>query len=728
MKKIVRACGLVVGTLVLSLAGNAQTALQKKIESLINRMTLDEKILQLNQYTAGLNTNPNNIESKLHEIPAGIGSLILFSADPEFRNRIQKKAMDSSRLGIPILFGFDIIHGCRTLYPIPLAQACSWNPELVTKASAVAAREARLSGTDWTFSPMIDVAYDPRWGRVAEGYGEDPYTNAVFCVATVKGYQGTAPYDSLHIASCLKHFVGYSRSEGGRDYHYSDVSPQSLWETYLPPYEAGIKAGAATVMSGFNDISGVPATANHYLLTKILKEKWGHKGFVVSDWEAVVQLMNQGVAKDKKEAAQKAFLAGVEMNMLDNVYREHLPALIKEGKVPLAAINEAVRRILRLKFELGLFDRPYTTVIPESSRYLQAADLAVAEKLAEESMVLLKNRNNVLPFSSSVKKLAVIGPIAKDSANIMGSWTAHGKKADTKSFWDGMKEEFSGNIQMVYAKGCDFDGSDTTGFAAAAAAAQGADAVVLCFGEKREWSGENASRSSIALPAVQEALVKALSATGKPIVLILSNGRPLELVRIEPQVDAIVEAWQPGTAGAKPLAGILSGRVNPSGKLAITFPLTSGQIPIHYNRRQPSRIQDGMGNYQDVPTKPLYAFGYGLSYTSFDYGNLQLSSTRLKKGQTLRATITVKNTGVKNGSETVHWYIADPFASISRPLKELKHFEKKPIRAGETVTYSFTIDPLRDVSFPDAEGNRRLEEGEFYLLVGEQKVKFELVK
>lgn len=707
---------------------NRNAPVEQRVADLLSRMTPEEKILQLNQLTAGLNTNPNNVEKKMSEIPPGIGSLILFSPDPAFRNRIQKKAMDSSRLGIPILFGFDVIHGFRTLYPIPLAQACSWNPEGVRQAAEMAAGEARISGTDWTFSPMIDVAYDPRWGRVAEGYGEDPYANAVFGVATVRGYQGSKPYDSLHIAACLKHFVGYSRSEGGRDYHYSDVSPQSLWETYLPPYEACIKAGAATVMSSFNDISGVPATANHYLLTKILKEKWGHKGFVVSDWEAVVQLINQGVAADKKEAAKKAFLAGVELDMLDGVYRDYFPELIREKQIPMARIDDAVKRILRLKFELGLFDKPYTTVTPEAGRYLQKTSVALAEKSAGESMVLLKNKGGLLPLQPSVKTVAVIGPIAKDSANIMGSWTAHGRVSDVQTFFNGMQNEFAGKVQLLYAKGCEFDGANESGFEEALAAARQADVIVLCLGEKRDWSGENASRSTLALPAIQEKLAARLKETGKPIVLVLSNGRPLELVRLEPLADAIVEAWQPGTFGAGPLAGILSGRVNPSGKLAITFPLTTGQIPIHYNRRQPARIAPGMSRYQDVSTEPLYSFGHGLSYTSFRYSNPVVSKAKIGRGEKLTVTVTVTNTGSRDGAETALWYIADPVASVSRPIKELKHFEKKTIKAGESVPYTFVIDPARDLSFPDGNGNRLLEAGEFTVLVGDQKANFNLTK
>jgi beta-glucosidase len=700
---------------------------ESRIKDLLGKMNVEEKILQLNQYTFGLNNNPNNISKEAIGLPSGIGSLIYFSSDPILRNRLQKKAMDSSRLGIPILFGFDVIHGFRTIYPISLAQACSWNPDLVTQNCAEAAKEAKLSGVDWTFSPMIDVARDARWGRVAEGYGEDVYTNSVFCVATVKGYQGEKLSNPYSIAACLKHYVAYGLSEGGRDYRSTDVSPQSLWETYMPPYEAGVKAGAATLMSAFNDINGVPATANPYILTDVLKKQWKHDGFVVADWNAVEQLINQGVAKDRKEAGLKAFMAGVEMDMRDNIYFENFKALIDEKKIPLSKIDDAVARILRIKFRLGLFDQPYTTVIDEKQRYLQAESKALAVKLAEESMVLLKNKAAVLPISATTKKIALVGPMAKDKAHIMGAWSFNGKEADSESIFEGIEKEFKGKAEIAYAKGSDFDGTDEKGFEEALKVANESDIIVVCLGEKKTWSGENASRSTIALPQIQEKLVQALKKTGKPIVLVLASGRPLELVRLEPLADAILEMWQPGTVGGTPLAGILSGRVNPSAKLAITFPLTTGQIPTYYNMRPSARLpKDGF--YQDISTDPLYWFGHGLSYTTFEYSPAKVSATSFKANQSISVEVTVKNTGKIKGKETVLWYISDPVAAISRPMKELKFFEKKEINTGKSTTYKFTIDPMRDLSFPDGTGKRLLEEGTFYIHVGNQKLTVELVK
>jgi beta-glucosidase len=702
--------------------------IESRIKDLVSRMTFEEKVLQLNQFTAGLNTNVNNIGEAIKDIPNETGSLIYFGADPIYRNEIQKKAMEGSRLGIPILFGFDVIHGFRAVYPISLGAACSWNPELVKRACANAAREAKVSGIDWTFSPMIDVARDARWGRVAEGYGEDPYTNAVFGVACVEGYQGKNLSDQYSIAACLKHYVGYGESEGGRDYHYSDISMQSLWETYMPPYEACVKAGAATLMSAFNDISGVPASANHYTLTEVLKERWGHDGFVVSDWDAINQLIAQGVAANRKEAGYKAFMAGIEMDMTDSIYKEHFAQLVAEKKIPMEKIDDAVSRVLRIKFRLGLFDQPYTPVINEKDRYLTDESIAVAAKLAAESMVLLKNNNSTLPVSKKVKQIALIGPMAIDKANLLGAWSYNGKDIDVESLNEGIAKEFGKSATINYAKGCEFDGTDESRFVEAVAAANKSEIILLCLGEKKEWSGENASRSTIALPTIQEKLVAELKKTGKPIVLILSSGRPLELVRLEPLADAIVEIWQPGIAGGAALAGILSGRINPSGKLAITFPLTTGQIPIYYNSRQRARPFGNQGLYQDIPTEPLYWFGHGLSYTTYNYGKVSLSSTKIRKGEKIVAEIEVENAGKLEGEETVHWFISDPACSISRPMKELKYFEKKAIAPTAKTTYRFEIDPMRDLSYVDANGKKFLETGEYHIIVKDQKMMFEVIE
>ena len=703
---------------------NAKAPIEKRVDDLLSRMTLEEKVMQLNQYTLGRNNNVNNVGEEVKKVPAEIGSLIYFEANPELRNNMQKKAMEESRLGIPIIFGYDAIHGFRTVYPISLAQACSWNPDLVEQACAVSAQEARMSGVDWTFSPMIDVARDPRWGRVAEGYGEDPYANGVFGAASVRGYQGDNMSAENRVAACLKHYVGYGASEAGRDYVYTEISKQTLWDTYLLPYEMGVKAGAATLMSSFNDISGVPGSANPYTMTEILKNRWRHDGFIVSDWGAIEQLKNQGLAATKKEAARHAFTAGLEMDMMSHAYDRHLQELVEEGKVSMAQVDEAVRRVLLLKFRLGLFERPYTPVTTEKERFLRPQSMDVAARLAAESMVLLKNENNVLPLTDK-KKIAVIGPMAKNGWDLLGSWRGHGKDTDVAMLYDGLAAEFAGKAELRYALGCNTQGDNREGFAEALEAARWSDVVVLCLGEMMTWSGENASRSSIALPQMQEELAKELKKAGKPVVLVLVNGRPLELNRLEPVSDAILEIWQPGVNGALPMAGILSGRINPSGKLAMTFPYSTGQIPIYYNRRKSGRGHQGF--YKDITSGPLYPFGHGLSYTEFKYGTVTPSATKVKRGEKLSAEVTVTNIGGRDGAETVHWFISDPYCSITRPVKELKHFEKQLIKAGETKTFRFDIDLERDFGFVNEDGKRFLETGEYNIHVLGQTVKIELI-
>ena len=703
---------------------DAKAPIEKRIDDLISRMTLEEKVLQLNQYTLGRNNNVNNVGEEVKKVPSEIGSLIYFDINPELRNSMQKKAMEESRLGIPIIFGYDAIHGFRTIYPISLGQACSWNPGLVEQACAVSAQEARMSGVDWTFSPMIDVARDPRWGRVAEGYGEDPYTNGVFAAASVRGYQGDDMSAENRMAACLKHYVGYGASEAGRDYVYTEISAQTLWDTYLLPYEMGVKAGAATLMSSFNDISGVPGSANPYIMTEILKKRWKHDGFIVSDWGAVEQLKNQGLAATKKDAAQYAFNAGLEMDMMSHAYDRHLKELVEEGKVTMAQVDESVRRVLRVKFRLGLFERPYTPVTNEKDRFFRPQSMAVAAQLAAESMVLLKNDNQILPLTNK-KKIAVVGPMAKNGWDLLGSWCGHGKDTDVEMLYDGLTAEFGGDAELRYAMGCKPQGNDRSGFAGALDVARWSDVVIVCLGEMLTWSGENASRSTIALPQIQEELVKELKEAGKPVILVLSNGRPLELNRMEPLCDAILEIWQPGINGARSMAGILSGRINPSGKLAMTFPYSTGQIPIYYNRRKSGRGHQGF--YKDITSDPLYPFGHGLSYTEFKYSTVTPSATKVKRGDKLSAEVTVTNTGSRDGAETVHWFISDPYCSITRPVKELKHFEKQLIKAGETKTFRFDIDLERDFGFVNEDGKRFLEAGEYHILVQGQTVKIELI-
>lgn len=710
---------------------DASAPVAKRVEDLLSRMTLEEKVLQLNQYMVGKNDNVNNIGETVGKIPAELGSVIYIQDDAAMRNAVQRHVMENSRLGIPMIFGYDVIHGFRTVFPIPLAQAASWNPSAVERSCSVAAAECNASGVDWTFSPMVDVARDGRWGRISEGYGEDPYAASVYCEAAVRGYQGDDLSARGTVAACLKHYVGYGASEAGRDYVPTEISRQSLWDTYLPPFEAGVKAGAATLMSAFNLINGVPATSNGYTLTEVLKKRWGHEGFVVSDWDAVKQIINQGVAPDGKEAARLAFNAGVEMDMVDDLYRKYLPELVEEGQVSMELIDESVRRVLKVKFDLGLFENPYIVETPESERLLLPEYLELAEDVAQETMVLLKNDGGLLPLCPDGGKVAVVGPLAADSAPLIGNWSGRGRVEEATHIYDALVKEYGDRVQFTYSRGCDFEGEDESLFAEAVEAASDADAVIVCLGEKRNWSGENCSRSSIALPPLQENLLAAVRAVGKPVIVLLSSGRPLDLSRIEPMADAMLEIWQPGTMGGYAVAGILSGRYNPSGKLPVTFPYSTGQIPIYYNRRNSGR-RGTQGIYKDITSDPMYEFAYGLSYSRFDYSDVTLSMDSIalqdcldNHGETPRimAEVTVTNASDVDGMETVHWFINDPYCSIARPVKELKFFEKAMIKAGDSHTFRFEIDPVRDLGFVDCDGNRFVEPGDYYVMVKDSKVR-----
>ena len=704
---------------------DASADIEARVNDLLGRMTLEEKILQLNQLVLGVNTVENNFGEVVKDIPVEIGSLIYFNDRAEVRNAMQKKVMEESRLGIPILFGHDVIHGYRTTYPIPLALACSWNPELVRQASEVAAQEAYDCGVNWTFSPMVDVSRDPRWGRVMECFGEDPYANAVFCEAVVKGYQGDDMSEKHRIAACLKHYVGYGASEAGLDYVPTEISDQTLWDTYLPPFEAGVKAGAATLMSAFHTISGIPASANRYILTEVLKEKWQHDGFVVSDWGAVEQLRYQGMAEDEKEATLLAFNAGIEMDMADRMYQKYMAELLEEGKVDMKLVDESVRRILRVKFRLGLFERPYVEEKPESEMYLLPKSLEIAEKAAAESMVLLKNEGSVLPLEK-VGTIAIVGPLASDSTQHLGNWGARARAEDVIGIVQGMCEEYAGKSKILTAKGCDFEGNDKSGFAEAVRVAKASDVVVVCLGHKGSWSGENQSRSTIEIPKIQEELLSAVEATGKPVVVLITTGRPVELPRIEQKADAILQTWHSGIRAGKAIAGLLSGRYNPSGKLAMTFPYSTGQIPVYYNRRHRARTGD-QGLYKDITSESMYPFAHGLSYSTFEYGKLTVSADKLKEGETIYAEVTIKNTSQRDGIETVHWFVKDPYSHITRPVKELKYFEKKLVKAGESVTFRFEINPLRDLGFVNREGKKYLDKGEYRIMVGDQSVTIHVI-
>lgn len=710
-------------------------SIQSRVQDLLLRMTLQEKIMQLNQYYYGNDGNDNNLIEYRHKIPPTIGSLY-FVGNVQERNRLQRMAMEESRLGIPILFGYDIIHGYRTNFQIGLGQACSWNPALVENMYHFMARETRRSGVDWVFTPMIDVARDARWGRISEGYGEDPYVQGVMGSAAVRGLQGSSLATDSTVASCLKHYVGYGASEAGRDYFYTEISHQTLWDTYLPPYKACIDAGATAVMSAFNNISGVPATCNNYTLREVLRQQLGFRGLVISDWDAVPQLKNMGYCDNDRTAAAACLNAGVDMEMVSATYMKHMAELIERGQVSMDILDESVSRVLELKFRLGLFEQPYTRedYVPI---YLTEDMMQCASELAAQSAVLLKNEHT-LPLVNQ-KKIAVVGPLAKNARSLIGNWAGYGRDEDVDVLYNGIVQEFSTTSEMRYAEGCGLESQhdadpkrgwsaitdtiahEVEALAEAVSLAQWSDVVVVCLGEKAGWSGENCSRSSIALPRCQEQLVEAVKQTGKPVVIVLSNGRPIELCRIEPMADAIISIWQPGVNGASALAGILSGRINPSGKLAVTFPYTTGQEPIYYNRRKASR-GGHQGRYQDVTSQPLYPFGHGLSYTQYSYSNEKIE----KNADGWEVSVEVSNMGLVAGDEVVLWYISDPYSTITRPERELRHFERIHLAPGERRLCRFHINPMRDLAFTDDKGQPILEQGVFRVLVADKTLELKL--
>ena len=700
--------------------------IEQRVTDLLGRMTPEEKFDQLHQCGIG-DANPNNLASRADELRATYGSFILGGPTSvlETRNALQRRAVTETRLGIPALFGADVIHGYRAITPIPLAQACTWDPALVQRGCAMAAAVTRAQGIDWTFAPMVDHCVDARWGRIAETFGESPYAAGVYSAAAVRGFQGERLDRNDTVAACLKHYVGYGASEGGRDYSYSEVAPQTLWEMHLPSFEAGVRAGARSVMSAFNDLSGVPASANHYTLTEILRHRWGFTGLVVSDWNAVLQLTHQGFAADEAEAAQKALNAGVDLDMADGLYRKHLAALLASGRVTLATVDEAVRRVLRLKFELGLFERPYTEPSALAGGAPNAAQLALAEELAARSIVLLKN-NGVLPLAASVKRIALVGPLARNRGALLGSWAQQGRPEETPAIEDALRERLPAGVDLKTVPGCTVEGPGPDDLAAAAAAARESDLVILCLGEEAGMSGENASRSTLHLAGRQEELALAVAAAGKPVVLVLVSGRPLEVAALEPKLAAIVAAWQGGSRAGAALADILLGRRNPSGRLAVTWPRTTGQIPLFHNMRPRARLGDE-GAYRDIATTPLFEFGAGLGYTTFAYSPVRLDRREVAAGGRLVAEVTVTNTGAREGAETVFWFIRDPAASITRPLQDLKFFEQATLAPGASRVFRCELDPARDLSFPDADGRRLLEPGEIILSAGGQSATFRVL-
>jgi len=692
---------------------------EKRINALMAQMTLAEKLGQLQQLDGEGNGNFRPEHREL--VRQGLLGSTLNVRTAQRTNELQHIAMDESRLKIPLLFGFDVIHGYRTIFPIPLAEASSWDPALAERSTSIAAKETYSSGVRWTFAPMLDIARDPRWGRITEGAGEDPYLGAAFARARVLGFQGKDYSAPGKILACAKHWVAYGAAEGGRDYNTTDMSEQTLREIYFPPFKAAIDAGAGTVMSAFNDLNGVPTSANPFTLTRVLRGEWKFDGFVVSDYTSVKELINHGVAANDKEAAQLALNAGVDMEMVSRLFNQEGPGLLKEGKVSQATIDEAVRRILRIKFRLGLFEHPYTAVAPESQNLLTSTNRAAAREIAGRSMVLLKNNHDLLPLSRKVGSVAVIGPLADDRRTPLGWWAGDGRPEDTITALAGIKAKVSPQTRVGYAKGCETQGDSTAGFAEAVALARASDVAVIFVGETSETVGEAASKSSLDLSGRQMDLIKAISATGKPTVVVLMNGRPLIVGWIVDNSPAILEAWMGGTEAGNAIADVLFGDINPGGKLPVTFPRTVGQVPIYYNHMNTGRPPDANNRYTskylDVPWTPQFPFGFGLSYTQFKISNLQLGTQNIRPNGKLAVTVEVENVGRRAGDEVVQLYLRDVSASMTRPVKELKGFQRITLRPGEKRRIEFTLGP-ESLGFYNREMKFVVEPGEFRVMVG----------
>lgn len=712
----------------LSLLVNAQKkTIDQKVDSVLKLMTLDEKVGQMNQYSGMWeHTGPITEQGDmLEQIKSGkVGSMLNINGVPH-TTELQQLAMQS-RLKIPLLFGQDVIHGYRTTFPIPLAEASSWDLEAIERSARIAATEASAAGIHWTFAPMVDIARDPRWGRVMEGAGEDPYLGSLIAIARVKGFQGKGLGNTDAVMACAKHFAAYGAAIGGRDYNSVDMSDRMLWEVYLPPFKAAAEAGAATFMNSFNDINGIPATANKYIQKDILKDKWKFKGFIVSDWGSIGEMIPHGYVKDNYEASWRAVLAGNDMDMESRSYINNLAKLVKEGKVPTAVVDEAVRRILRKKFELELFDDPYkfSNAQREQRETNNPQHALAARDMAKKSIVLLKNENHLLPLSKNIRTIAFIGPIVKRVRENLGFWSIEFPDSNyIVSQWQGVLNKVSSNTRLLYAQGCDIEDTSRAGFAEAIATAQQADVVILSVGEKRDMSGEAKSRSNIHLPGVQEELIKAIYATGKPIVVLINAGRPLIFNWTAEHAQAILYTWWLGSEAGNGIADVLFGDYNPSAKLPITFPRTEGQIPIyyaHFNTGRPATNDSDRfyrSAYIDLSIYPQYEFGYGLSFTTFTYSNLKLSSAKMKTNDKITVSCTITNSGKYAGEEVVQLYLRDKVAQPVRPVKELKDFKKIMLQHGESKTIQFTIDKEK-LSFYNEKLQWITQPGEFDLMIG----------
>jgi beta-glucosidase len=709
---------------------------EKAIDALLSEMTLVEKIGQMTLFTSDWDqTGPTLREGYREDIKAGRTGAIFNAHTADYNRELQRMAVEETRLGIPLIFGYDVVHGYRTIFPIPLGEAATWNIALAEETAQIAAREAASAGLHWTFAPMVDVARDPRWGRVMEGNGEDVFLGNAITEAKVKGFQGEDLADPFTVVACAKHYAAYGAAQAGRDYHTVDISERSLRETYLPPFKIALDAGVGTFMTSFNEVDGQPASGNYHLLTEILRDEWGFEGFVVTDYTSINEMVPHGIVANEADAGELAVNAGVDMDMQGAVYYNYLEKQVTEDKVKLARIDQAVRQILRIKYALGLFEDPYryNDMERQATNIFTPSHRATARATARESLVLLKNENNALPLRKNISQLAVIGPLAESQEDMLGAWHADGRAGDCVSLLTGIQAALGKTTNISYTPGVSVEGDDETGIPAALAAARLADAVIVVAGEKWTMSGEAASRTSITLPGKQAELIRQLHQIGKPVIVILLNGRPLDLTNIIDHSDAILEAWYPGSEGGHAVADILFGDYAPVGKLPITFPRSLGQVPIYYNMKNTGRPYDP-GNkytskYLDESNDPLFPFGFGLSYTTFSYGTPTVTKAVSEGDFTATVSIEVTNSGKRSGREVVQLYVHDLVGSVTRPLRELKGFQLVDLAAGESKTVQFTLGK-EELSFLRRDMTWGMEPGTFDIYIGgdsraTQKVSFE---
>lgn len=697
-----------------------QPEIEARVNHLLGQMTLEEKIGQTNQLMRLTEDNKADIRSgsvgsSIFASSAWAGKEVSISAKAEFSNEYQRIAVNETRLGIPMLMARDVIHGHRTVFPIPLAQAAAWDPDMVEQAAAIAAKEASADGIKWFFTPMLDVARDPRWGRVAEGFGEDPYLGSQNAARAVRGYQGSNMAHAEKVAACAKHYAGYGLSEGGRDYDRAEVSMRVMRDVYLPTFHAAVNEGVATIMSGFHDLNGIPVAANRQLLTEILRDEWGFQGLVVSDWNAVFELTQHGIAEDPAHAAALAINAGVDMDMVSLAYLNNLSTLVQNGRVSMEVLDEAVRRILRVKFLTGLFERPYVDPQRAGKVMLLPEHRAAARRFAQETTVLLKNRSGLLPFGENIRTVAVFGPLAYAQSELFGSWTLDGQGKDVTSIAEAIREAAPASVQVLQL---------STLADQAVYRARVADVAVIVVGEHPLRSGEASSISTLDLPAGQREMIAAAHDAGLRIVLVVLAGRPLSITREVEMADAVLYAWQPGVEGGHAIADLLFGQAVPSGKLPISFPRSVGQVPVYYGRKSTGRPtnpgRDSVG-YIDLPITPLFPFGFGLSYTTFSYSNLRVHAPRFTASGTGSFSCDVTNTGAVAADEVVQLYVRDLVGQVTRPMKELKGFQRVRLQPGETRSVRFEL-PASDLAFTGLADQPVIEPGRYHVWIGPNSV------